>query len=235
MTLLRTAIWTRLRCSGPVGPGVLVRLMPDKIDKIGEVQDETPLLEEGSPLEEGSETSTPDWGAKISKERAVESPMEPVKPRNLTRLQRGFVKNLAETGKISESALRAGSIDPTYGSHLLRNENVQLALMEAYDKAGISDGYIVSKIKQGMNAKYPPRKDGGRQYPDYFTRKHYIDMFFKTTGGYAPEKHEVSEKRIIIVMSPGTVKGLVDAKAISEDEGDFLDAEIVEQGESSKS
>ena len=178
-------------------------------------------------MEEGGHT--PDWGKKIEEEKAA---IPPKPPRKLTTLQKKFVKNLVETGKVKESALRAGSIDPTYGSHLLRNEGVQLALMQAYDKAGITDGYIVSKIKQGMNAKYPPRREGGKQYPDMFTRKHYIDMFFKTTGGYAPEKHEVKEKRIVIVMSPGTVKGLVDAKAISEDEGDFLEAEIVEDAKS---
>ncbi len=149
--------------------------------------------------------------------------------RGVNKKQKKFIKNLVETGCVGESGLRAGFKDRTYGHHLLRKENVQMALMYAYEKAGITDNYIVQKIKQGMNAKYPPRKDGGKQYPDMFTRKHYLDMYFKTTGGYAPEKHEITEKKIVIVMNAETVKGLKDSKSISEEEGDYLEAEIVEQ------
>lgn len=145
----------------------------------------------------------------------------------LTDKEKRFVKKYVQTGRVGEASLWAGYTNTHHGSFLKAQPKIQNALMVAMEKAGVTDSNISRKIKQGMNAKYPPKRDGAKQYPDYFTRKHYIDMVLKVRGDYAPEKHEISQKQIVIVMNPETIKGLVDAKAVSEEEAEVLEAEII--------
>jgi hypothetical protein len=73
----------------------------------------------------------------------------------------------------------------------------------------------------------PPRRDGGTLYPDNFVRKQYLDLLCRIRGDYAPEKTEHLDKRIQIVLDRGMIEALRDTDAITVEEADVLDAEIV--------
>jgi hypothetical protein len=95
------------------------------------------------------------------------------------------------------------------------------------EKAGINDTLIAKKLRDGLDAMAPPRKDGGKQYEDQFVRKQFLDVIFKVRGDYAPERTENIEKNIVIVMDGRMIEALRDSKALPIEEADVLDAEIV--------
>ncbi len=137
--------------------------------------------------------------------------------------EKKFVKAFLETHEIGRSAVLAGYADPTYGSKLMRNPRILTAIQEAMEKAGIHDEYLAKKLKEGLEATYPMKYSSrGRviqeREPDYFTRAIYLDKAFRIRGDFAPEKQEVTEKRISIVITPELVKGLLDSEAISVEE-----------------
>lgn len=129
--------------------------------------------------------------------------------------QKKFVRELAKTGEIGKSALKAGYKDPNYGSQLMMNPKIVTALQIELENQGVTREKIVKKINEGLNATRVI-KDGGKKYKDYHAIHKFLDTYLKITGEYAPEKHQIEEKRITIVITPETLKGLKDAKAITD-------------------
>lgn len=138
--------------------------------------------------------------------------------------QRKFVSELIRGASQSSAAVSAG-YGPKYGDTLMKNPVVQGLLHTAMQQAGIDDLLIARKLREGLDAKAPPRKDGGRQYPDQFVRKQFLDVIFKLRGDYAPEKSEHLTKTINLTIDSSMLKALRDTK--------FIDAEEVEILESS--
>lgn len=111
----------------------------------------------------------------------------------------------------------------------MKNPTIQGLLHTAMHQAGIDDLLIARKLREGLDAKAPPRKDGGRQYPDQFVRKQFLDVIFKLRGDYAPEKSEHTNKTINLTLDMGMIKALKDTKFITDAEVDILEAEIVRE------
>ena len=142
--------------------------------------------------------------------------------------QKKYVRRLAETGKILKSATDVGYRDPRYGSQLMMNPKILTALQKELDALGVDKALIVRKIKKGLNATRVI-KDGGKKYPDFHAQHKFLDMLLKIRGDYAPEKHEIKQERLVIVLGADMRKGLIDAEAITEEEADIIEAEIVEE------
>lgn len=146
----------------------------------------------------------------------------------ITRKQNKFIKKVVETGNIRKSTALAGFSDPSYGSFLMRQPKIQTALQTELEKAGLGDKKVASEIKNGLKATYV-KKDGGKLYPDFHARHKFLDTAIKIKGGYAPEKHEIEQKQLIIILSPELKRGLIDAKAMTEEESEVIEAEILEE------
>jgi len=148
----------------------------------------------------------------------------------LTLKQRRFIKRITE-GKTPSEAASLSGYGPSYGNFLYRQPNIKRAIIVAMEKAGLSDALLAQKLREGLDAMVPPRKDGGKLYPDHFVRKQFLVEIFKLRGDYAPEEKVNTEKHVIqLVLGPGLKSALKDA--LSPEEADFLDAEIIEEHES---
>ena len=141
--------------------------------------------------------------------------------------QKKYVRRLAETGKILKSATDVGYKDPRYGSQLMMNPKILTALQQELDSLGVDKNLIVRKIKKGLNATRVI-KDGGQKYEDFHAQHKFLDMLLKVRGDYAPEKHQIEERKITIVITPETLKGLKDAKAITDDDIEELTKESLD-------
>jgi len=150
--------------------------------------------------------------------------------KKLTPQQRKFVKNLVRTGKTCKSSELAG-YHRTYGSQLMAQPHIQTAIVLAMDKAGISDDKLAKKLKQGLNAYVPPKAVGGKKYPDFYSRFKYLDMAIKIKGGYAPEKHQIESKQIVLMITPEVIKGLKDTGKITEEEAKIVEGELIDEQE----
>ena len=144
-----------------------------------------------------------------------------------SRKQKKFIRKVVETGNYRKSAELAG-YDAQYGSYLARQPKIQTELQQALVKAGLTDDTVAEKIDEGQKATYV-KKDGGTEYPDYHARHKYVDMQIKIGGGYAPEKHEIQQKKLVIILSPELRKGLIDARAITEAEAEVIEAAVLEE------
>lgn len=141
--------------------------------------------------------------------------------------QRNFVAGLLKGKTKAEAAVDAG-YSADYGSELAKTATVQNILAEAMQKAGITDNLIARKLREGLDAKTPPRKEGGSQYPDQFVRKQFLDVIFKLRGDYAPEKSETVHKTISITIDKGMIEAWKDTGFIDAEEVKLLEAEIVQ-------
>lgn len=65
--------------------------------------------------------------------------------KSLTIKNKKFIKNLVKTGRVGESALKAG-YDKTYGSKLTHDPKILAALQLALDKAGLGNDKIASLL-----------------------------------------------------------------------------------------
>lgn len=140
-----------------------------------------------------------------------------------------YARRVAETGEIIKSGTDVG-YKGNYGSQLMKNPKIQTALQEELDALGVDKELIVRKIKQGLNS-YRVIKDGGAKYKDFHAIIKYLDMWMKIGGHYAPEKHEIKQEKLVIILSPELRKGLIDAEAITEDEAKIIEVEILEEKE----
>jgi len=155
----------------------------------------------------------------------------------ITPKHRKFVKGLIGGQTSSAAARNAGFKDSRYGSYLMAQPAIQSLLLQQMEKAGISDDVLAKKLKDGLSARTPPKAGVPGRYEDHFVRKQFLDLIFKLRGDYAPEKIESTEKRIVIVFDTRSIAGLKDSGAISDEEANILDAEIVgtEDGENESS
>lgn len=144
------------------------------------------------------------------------------------RKQKKFVKKLVETGGNVARATDLAGYEHGYGYHLMKQPKIQTELQVALENAGLTDDTIADKIEEGQQATYV-KKDGGTEYPDYHARHKYVDMQIKIGGGYAPEKHEIKQEKLVVILSPELRKGLIDAEAMTEDEMEVIEAEVIKE------
>jgi hypothetical protein len=142
--------------------------------------------------------------------------------------QRKFVSELIRGSSQSAAAVSAG-YSASSSSDLMKNPAVQGLLNEAMKQAGIDDLLIARKLREGLDAKAPPRKDGGRQYPDQFVRKQFLDVIFKLRGDYAPEKSEHLTKTINLTLDMGMIKALKDTQFLDAEEVQLLESHLVSE------
>lgn len=171
--------------------------------------------------------------------------LDPKKP--LTPRERKYVKNRAKGKGVGKSALDAGYATKEYGSFLNSQEKIQTAIQKAMDVVGLTDEFLLERVKEGCEATIPARKskDGVvlvEEHPDHFNRPRYLDMSFKMKKHYLPEgAHE--EKNITLIqinMTDTRLKGLLDSgmisrkefKELKEQKQEVIKAEIVEENES---
>ena len=141
-----------------------------------------------------------------------------------------FIKNLTDGFGIGQSALRAGYSSTTHGTALLKEPAIQTALQVAMDKAGITNKYKASKMKEGMEATYPTKmsKDGHvlqAEAPDFFTRGMYLDKALKVGGDYSPERHIEEKRTLTINVNMDMARGLIDCGAVTVEEIQRLDGD----------
>jgi hypothetical protein len=146
----------------------------------------------------------------------------------LNRKQKKFVKKAIESDNITKSALAAGYQDPAYGSYLMKQPKIMSALQKALDDAGITDSMIADKLREQLEAWYV-KKDGGEKYPDFHARDKAIDKSIKIKGGYAPEKHEIKQEKLVLIVTPETVKGLKDSRVLDKQNEKFIEAQVIEE------
>ena len=151
-------------------------------------------------------------------------PDKPVK--ELTNKHKRFVRNTIAGMSSAMAASRAGYA-PSYGKNLLQQPAVRTELALQMQKAGITETLLAKKLREGLNAQTPPKREGGQQYEDQFVRKQFLDVIFKLRGDYSSIKTEHTEKRITILMDSNMVKSLRDSRAITAEEGDILEAEVI--------
>ena len=151
------------------------------------------------------------------------------KTTGLTKKQKVFADGVLAGKSQTQAAVDAGFRQPTnYGSALMSRDHIREYLFHKFEEVGIDNDLVAMKMKDGMDAMSPPKKDGGKQYEDWFTRRLYLDMYFRLRGLYAPEKTEHVEKRIVINMTPELVKGLLDSGAIDSQELEYIKGEVIE-------
>jgi phage terminase small subunit len=146
----------------------------------------------------------------------------------LTPREKRFVKKYVETGVVGQSARAAGFADPKYGTFLKRQPKIQTAIQEQLDRVGVTDEVIAQKIRDGLDAQYPEKRGKGGEIfqdasPDYFTRHKYLDTTLKVRGDYAPDRLEVTNRQIVIVISPAMAKGMIDSEVIDAEEVETLE------------
>jgi len=138
-----------------------------------------------------------------------------------------FVKALARTGNASRAADIAG-YNQSYGRWLKTQPQIQTALQQVLEEEELNDDRVAKEIKNGLEATYV-KKDGGEEYPEWHARHKYLDTLVKIKGGYAPEKHEIRQEKLTLIVTPDVIKGLKDSKAITDDEAKAIEVEVVEE------
>jgi len=155
----------------------------------------------------------------------------PLKPR-----EKRFIKYFVETGRVGESALRAGYSDPKYGTALKAQDKIQTAIVQMMEKIGLTDEAVLKSLKAGVKAKTPVRYaklEPGQEEPqvlvpsspDHLNRPRYIDIYCKLRKHYAPEG-TTQDNRVTMIqinMNSDRVKGLLDAGKISRKEAKELE------------
>ena len=148
---------------------------------------------------------------------------EIVRPKYKTPREKQFIKNVVKTGQIGKAALMSGYSNISYGSYLIRQPRIASAILREMERQGITDEYLASKLKEGLEATYPKRYSSKGALiqdnePDFFTRSLYWEKAAKVRGDFAPEKHETTEKKIVIVITPQMVKGLIESEVLDKKE-----------------
>ena len=154
--------------------------------------------------------------------------MKQLTKKGTNRKQKKFVKKVIETGHNIRKATDLAGYEPGYGYHLMKQPKIQNEIQLALERAGLTNDSLADGIKEGQEATYV-KKDKGKAYPDYHARHKYYDMQVKIEGGYAPEKHEIKQEKLVVVLSPELRKGLLDAEAMTEDEMEVVEADVIEE------
>lgn len=111
----------------------------------------------------------------------------------LTKKQRGFVKDYVETGNATQAAKNNYDVSNdltarVIGSENLTKPNIQKAINSIADK--IPDDLLERVHIEGLQASRTI-KAGEEDYvePDYAVRHKYLDSAYKLKGAYAPDKN----------------------------------------------
>lgn len=147
----------------------------------------------------------------------------------LTKKQQKFADDVL-SGKTQTQAARDNyktKYPAKVGSHLMKSDDIRNYMMMKFDEVGITCDEVAIKMKEGLDAMTPPKKEGGTRYEDFFTRRLYLDMYFRLRGLYAPEKTEHIERRIVLNITPELIKGLKDAGKINQEEIEYIEGEII--------
>ena len=149
---------------------------------------------------------------------------------NLTRGNIKFIEAKLEGKNQTDAARLAGYSFPRQsGYDLMEQPKIQSALLTRMEDAGIDDNFIAKGLKEGCKALAPPRKDGGEQYADYFTRKQYLDIILRVRGDFAPETHQHISKNITVVIDHNMLKALKDAGGLDEKEAEVIEHEPIRE------
>lgn len=157
-------------------------------------------------------------------------PRLPLTQTGLAPKHRSFIHHLMKGETINRAGKLAGFGQKT-GYDLMRNPAIRSELVKRMNDVGITDNLLARKLKQGLNAKTVPHRDGGVRYDDQFVRKQWADIIFKLRGDYAPEKIESEHKSIQIIIDGNMLKALQDSRAITPAELQALDSEPILEGE----
>jgi phage terminase small subunit len=132
--------------------------------------------------------------------------------KSLTVRERHFVDNLLEGQGKSEAALNAGyspkGVSVT-AARLLARKGVRAALDEALERAGISDDYLMTKLRELLEATDMDEKGNARA--NWVARARAMDMALRMRNAYKSENTTVEmtfEERIWKL----TVKNGVDTR-----------------------
>jgi len=149
---------------------------------------------------------------------------KPLVEKELNTQHKKFIKNVAAGQKYSVAADRAGFHGTGYGSYLMRQPKILTALECELEKQGIDDGYLVNKIKEGLEAFYV-KKDGGQEYPDFHAIEKMIRTVLLVKKDIA-EGGDVRNTQVNIILSPELMKGLVDSGKITDIEAEEVIDEL---------
>lgn len=117
----------------------------------------------------------------------------------LTKKQRGFVKDYVETENGTQSALKNYNTDDENTAGAIASENLRKpkiikAIQTIADR--IPDDKLHEVLMEGLNAEY-------NEKPDYAVRHKYLDTSLKLKGAY-----ETDETKNINILMPVLVKFL---------------------------
>ena len=135
--------------------------------------------------------------------------------RGLTVKQRRFVKHYVETGNGTQAALVAYGTDDPATAHAIAAENlqkpaIQQAVSELLEAGGLSDRKL-TEIHAHYLALYrspdPREKALGLKA---------LDMAYRLTGAYAPERHRLEVDAVIEAMSAEELAIFVESGVLPE-------------------
>ncbi len=106
--------------------------------------------------------------------------------RNLTKKQRGFIKDYLRTGNGTQSALANYDTDDKNTAHVIASENLLKPTIQLALKDRIDDELLEKVHLEGLSASFPGQD--GEEFPDYSVRHKYLDTAYKVKGLYAPDK-----------------------------------------------
>lgn len=109
----------------------------------------------------------------------------------LTKKQKVFVEEYAETGNGTQSALKAYDTDSPKVASVIAVENLaKPSIKEALEEA-LPDSMLLEVHREGLYATKPIYVEGKRvdEDADFTVRAKYLDMGYKLKGSYAAEKH----------------------------------------------
>lgn len=106
--------------------------------------------------------------------------------------ERKLINGVIKGKGITQSAKDAGYSPHSasaIGCRVLQKPAVQSALIQAMEKAGITDDKIAETLKDAMDAEIPTKLGS---IPDFNSRLKAVDISIKVKGGYAPDKLAVA-------------------------------------------
>ena len=129
--------------------------------------------------------------------------------RNLTLKQRRFIQAYVRIGNATQAAretLECSTDESaaTRGSQMLRK--LQIPVSDLMDRSGISDARLVNVLADGLEAERVLAN--GQRYPDYSTRRAYLEIAFKIKGHY--------RNKIAVESSDGRPQGPIFLPVISD-------------------
>ena len=118
----------------------------------------------------------------------------------LTLKQRKWLKVYIETGNATEAAMQAYDCTARDCGGHIGWENVrklQGAISTLMDKHGITDGLLMDKLREGLDAektefaKHEGKITDSQDCTDFPTRQRYLDTAFKVRGNYPADRQQV--------------------------------------------